>query len=164
MSGLGGRCFEWVEIVPTLCVGMHPVTLRVTIAHSSNFTLAGGTRSVPGGISTQSVGTIIGCHAAGWASSSALSTNSCTQRSRSNEEGGSCTRVDRPVVNEPGIPEGIPRTTAATRYLRHEKTPGIGAGRSSSLRRPDGQIRSLNWQRRAKRLVSEVPGGNLKEV
>jgi len=37
-------------IVPTLCVGMHPVTLRVTSK--------GGTRSVPGGIPTQSVGTI----------------------------------------------------------------------------------------------------------
>ena len=163
MSGLGGRCFEWVEIVPTLCVGMHPVTLRsVTML----FELHTGRRDAerPRRHFNAERGTIIGCHAAGWALSSALSTNSCTQRSRSNEEGGSCTRVDRPVVNEPGIPEGIPRTTAATRYLRHKKTPGIGAGRSSSLRRPDGQIRSLNWQRRGKRLVSEVPGGNLKEV
>ncbi|PRA32328.1 hypothetical protein CQZ99_26690 [Pseudomonas poae] len=39
-------------IVPTLRVGMHPVTLRVTLARS------GGTRSVPSGIPTQSVGTI----------------------------------------------------------------------------------------------------------
>jgi hypothetical protein len=37
-------------IVPTLCVGMHPVTLCVTCRN--------GTRSVPGGIPTQSVGTI----------------------------------------------------------------------------------------------------------
>src|SRR3989344_6573727 len=26
---------QWVVIVPTLCVGMHPVTLRVSIAHGS---------------------------------------------------------------------------------------------------------------------------------
>jgi|APLak6261691555_1056199.scaffolds.fasta_scaffold07956_2 hypothetical protein len=38
-------------IVPTLCVGMQPVTLRVTAA---------GTQSVPRGIPTQSVGTING--------------------------------------------------------------------------------------------------------
>ncbi|MNO56187.1 hypothetical protein D3C76_466980 [compost metagenome] len=37
-----------VLIVPTLCVVTHPVTLCVT-----------GTRSIPGGIPTQSVGTII---------------------------------------------------------------------------------------------------------
>jgi len=37
-------------IVPTLCVGMHPVTLCVTIEKQ--------TRSVWGGIPTQSVGTI----------------------------------------------------------------------------------------------------------
>ncbi len=36
-------------LVPTLCVGMHPVTLRVTNS---------GTQSVPGGIPTRSVGTI----------------------------------------------------------------------------------------------------------
>ena len=45
-------------IVPTLCVVMHPVTLRVTIAQDLGIALAGGTRSVPGGIPTQSVGTI----------------------------------------------------------------------------------------------------------
>ncbi|PMU65550.1 hypothetical protein C1X81_32775, partial [Pseudomonas sp. FW215-L2] len=37
-------------IVPTLCVGMHPVTLRVTTLKR--------TRSVQGGIPTRSVGTI----------------------------------------------------------------------------------------------------------
>jgi len=36
-------------LVPTLRVGMHPVTLRVTNS---------GTQSVPGGIPTRSVGTI----------------------------------------------------------------------------------------------------------
>ena len=35
-------------LIPTLCVGMHPVTLRVTNS---------GTQSVPGGIPTRSVGT-----------------------------------------------------------------------------------------------------------
>ena len=45
-------------IVPTLCVGMHPVTLRVTLALVLSLVLPGGTRSVPGGIPTQSVGTI----------------------------------------------------------------------------------------------------------
>ncbi|SED90089.1 hypothetical protein SAMN04515675_3054 [Pseudomonas costantinii] len=45
-------------IVPTLRVGMHPVTLRVTTAQGLSLALAGGTRSVPGGIPTQSVGTI----------------------------------------------------------------------------------------------------------
>jgi len=37
-------------IAPTLCVGMHPVTLRVTTLKR--------TRSVQGGIPTRSVGTI----------------------------------------------------------------------------------------------------------
>ncbi len=45
-------------IVPTLRVGMHPVTLRVTLALVLSLVLPGGTRSVPGGIPTQSVGTI----------------------------------------------------------------------------------------------------------
>ena len=37
-------------IIPTLCVGMHPVTLCVTFKS--------GTRSVLGGVPTQSMGTI----------------------------------------------------------------------------------------------------------
>ncbi|PIB43692.1 hypothetical protein AOA59_16595 [Pseudomonas sp. 2822-15] len=45
-------------IVPTLRVGMHPVTLRVTLALVLSLALPGGTRSVPGGIPTRSVGTI----------------------------------------------------------------------------------------------------------
>ena len=45
-------------IVPTLRVGMHPVTLRGTLALVLSLVLPGGTRSVPGGIPTQSVGTI----------------------------------------------------------------------------------------------------------
>jgi hypothetical protein len=45
-------------IVPTLCVEMHPVTLRVTTAQGSSVYVGSGTRSVPGGITTQSVGII----------------------------------------------------------------------------------------------------------
>ncbi|KWU47966.1 hypothetical protein AWV77_27015 [Pseudomonas palleroniana] len=37
---------------------MHPVTLRVTIARDLNLVLTDETRSVPGGIPTQSVETI----------------------------------------------------------------------------------------------------------
>ncbi len=40
-------------IVPTLRVGMHPVTLRVTLRRH-----CGGTQSVQGGITMRSVGTI----------------------------------------------------------------------------------------------------------
>jgi hypothetical protein len=47
-------------IVPTLCVGMHPVTLRVTLAQGSSLVSIAGTQSVPGGIPTRSVGTING--------------------------------------------------------------------------------------------------------
>ena len=45
-------------IVPTLCVGMHRVTLRVTLAPGLKACM-NGTRSVRSGIPTQSVGTII---------------------------------------------------------------------------------------------------------
>ena len=45
-------------IVPTLRVGMLPVTLCVTLAHGLSVARSGGTQSVPGGVSTQSVGTI----------------------------------------------------------------------------------------------------------
>ncbi|MBY8942639.1 hypothetical protein J1G31_21365, partial [Pseudomonas tolaasii] len=44
-------------IVPTLCVGIQPVTLRVAYTRLETCG-AGGTRSVPGGVPTQSVGTI----------------------------------------------------------------------------------------------------------
>ncbi len=37
---------------------MQPVTLRVTCAQPPRLAAAGGTQSVPGGVSTQSVGTI----------------------------------------------------------------------------------------------------------
>jgi len=44
-------------IVPTLCVGMHPVTLRVTSAQDLRLA-SSEMRSVPGGVPTQSVGMI----------------------------------------------------------------------------------------------------------
>jgi hypothetical protein len=47
-----------ILIVPTLRVGMYRVTLCVTFVLNLSVALAGGTRSVPGGIPTQSVGTI----------------------------------------------------------------------------------------------------------
>jgi len=47
-----GRWIDFSLIVPTLGVGMHPVTLRVTAVKR--------TQSVQGGIPTQSVGTIYG--------------------------------------------------------------------------------------------------------
>jgi len=37
-------------------------------------------------------------------------------RSRSNKQGGSCTRVDRPDIKESGTPEGVPRTATATEF------------------------------------------------
>ena len=50
-------------IVPTICMGIHSVTLRVTLC--SAWRLRGdGTRSVRGAIPTQSVGTIRRLHAA----------------------------------------------------------------------------------------------------
>ena len=55
-------------IVPALCVGMHPVTLRVT---------QGWTRSVRGGVPTQSVGTI---SAGYWFSAESVTSPSTNRR------------------------------------------------------------------------------------
>jgi len=66
-------------------------------------------------------------------------------RSRSIESGGSCTRVDRPGIKEPGIPEGIPRTATATRGFR--KVSESGPGHWRALIESDGQIRSPTHQR-----------------
>jgi len=51
------------------------------------------------------------------------------RRSRSNEWGGSCTRVDRPDIKDSGTPEGVPRTATAKRRFRQkpEKRWGTGA-------------------------------------
>ena len=45
-------------IVPTLCVGIQPMTLRVTLRGLEKFTRI-GTRSVLEGVTTQSVGTSV---------------------------------------------------------------------------------------------------------
>jgi hypothetical protein len=58
LKQIGAQRFMIVLIVPTLCVGMHPVTLRVTLAQGSSLVWIAGTQSVPGGIPTRSVGTI----------------------------------------------------------------------------------------------------------
>ena len=48
---------------------------------------------------------------------------------RGQTKGGSYTRVDRPAKrSKTGIPEGIPRTAAATRYIRRKETPKSGVG------------------------------------
>ncbi|MNJ61608.1 hypothetical protein D3C77_574050 [compost metagenome] len=41
-----------------------------------------------------------------------------------NDKGGSCTRVSRPGIKEPGAHEGAPRTAAITRDNRHKKSAG----------------------------------------
>ena len=55
---VGVSLLAMLLIVPTLRVGMHPVTLRVTLAQDSSPVSIAGTQSVPGGIPTRSMGTI----------------------------------------------------------------------------------------------------------
>ena len=45
-------------------------------------------------------------------------------------KGGSFAQAEKPEIQEPGRPEGLPRTAAITRGCRHKKAPAIvGLGR-----------------------------------
>lgn len=64
-------------------------------------------------------------------------------------KGGSYAQAEKPEIQEPGRPEGLPRTAAITRECGHKKAPAIvilGAGAPVSY--AGSQARSLNWQRR----------------
>ena len=37
--------------------------------------------------------------------------------------GGSCAQAEKPEIQEPGRPEGLPRTAAIARIVRRKKTP-----------------------------------------
>lgn len=72
--------------------------------------------------------------------------------------GGSCAQADKPEIQEPGRPEGLPRTAAIARNYRHKKTPANRDwGRWCACILSGYQARSLNWQRRGE--VSVVGGG-----
>jgi len=63
--------------------------------------------------------------------------------------GGSYAQADKPEIQEPGRPEGLPRTAAITRNCRHEKAPtNVGWGAGAPVSYAGYQARSLNWQRR----------------
>jgi len=67
-------------------------------------------------------------------------------------KGGSYAQAEKPEIQEPGRPEGLPRTAAITRGCGHKKAPAIviwGAGAPVSY--AGSQARSLNWQRRTER-------------
>ena len=64
-------------------------------------------------------------------------------------KGDSYAQAEKPEIQEPGRPEGLPRTAAITRECGHKKAPAIvilGAGAPVSY--AGSQARSLNWQRR----------------
>lgn len=63
--------------------------------------------------------------------------------------GGSCAQADKPEIQEPGRPEGLPHTAAIARNCGHKKNAcnrGWGAVAPASY--AGYQARSLNWQRR----------------
>jgi len=63
--------------------------------------------------------------------------------------GGSYARAEKPEIQEPGRPEGLPRTAAITRKCRHKKTPTVVImGACAPVSYSGSQARSLNWQRR----------------
>ena len=64
-------------------------------------------------------------------------------------KGGSYAQAEKPEIQEPGRPEGLPRTAAITRECGHKKASAIvilGAGAPVSY--AGSQARTLNWQRR----------------
>jgi hypothetical protein len=61
--------------------------------------------------------------------------------------GGSCAQAEKPEIQEPGRPEGLPRTAAITQRadIKKRRKRGQGAGAPASY--SGSQARSLNWQR-----------------
>lgn len=67
-------------------------------------------------------------------------------------KGGSYAQAEKPEIQEPGRPGGLPRTAAITRECEHKKAPAIvGWGAGASVSYAGSQARSLNWQRRIER-------------
>ena len=62
--------------------------------------------------------------------------------------GGSCAQAEKPEIQEPGRPEGLPRTAAIARIVGRKKRLQIGFGGAwCACILPGSQARSLNWQR-----------------
>lgn len=64
--------------------------------------------------------------------------------------GGSCTQAGIPGINEPGRPEGLPRTTAITECTQKASAAYVMKGAFCAVYTSGFQPRPLNWQRLAK--------------
>jgi len=71
--------------------------------------------------------------------------------------GGSCAQAEKPEIQEPGRPEGLPRTAAMTREDGHKNAPAIVGGRLCACILPGSQARSLILQRQGQ--TSFLGGG-----
>lgn len=62
--------------------------------------------------------------------------------------GGSCAQVDKPEIQEPDRPEGLPHTVAIARNCGIKRRLQSWLGRCCACILPGYQSRSLIWQRR----------------
>ncbi|AZD16905.1 hypothetical protein C4K25_3984 [Pseudomonas chlororaphis] len=76
--------------------------------------------------------------------------------------GGSCAQAEKPEIQEPGRPEGLPRTAAMTREDGHKNAPAIVGGRLCACILPGSQARSLILQRQGETRFVAGAGQPLK--
>lgn len=76
--------------------------------------------------------------------------------------GGSCAQAEKPEIQEPGRPEGLPRTAAITQIGGRKNAPAIVGGRLCACILPGSQARSLILQRQGETRFVAGAGQPLK--